>query len=195
MPFGRDQSWLVLGTSPSHQKWYERLSHARGDMTVITTNNGIETCPAPDYYWISDPRAWRRHREQIEPMRRSGTLVVTSKHLPGIAQRADVAVDVPVGFPPEQRSFERGRYANGRTSGSIMVQFAVNSGAWDVHIVGCEGWGTEKPRIMQWYVPLMKSIVRRCPDVRFTFYGDLKYAVSGDNVEIIRDLRADVLHA
>ncbi len=99
--------------------------------------------------------------------------------------------------------FMPGKYTASRLSGLFSLQYAVNNGATHVHLVGCEGYaakdhyfdaGEDTPfaknddLTADVIEPFTQAVVRACPGVEFTFYGDLQYKVAGSNVTKVRDL-------
>lgn len=165
--------WLILGGGPHADRLLPLALDRKPDITM-TTNAGLAHLAVPTYYWISDPSAIRRFMDEYLVAQRAGTLIVTSRHLQhrGVLDIADVRLDVPVEYPPEKAPFRRGRYVNGRTSGSIMVQFAVNKGATAIDCVAMQGWRPkQKDGIMEWHEPLMRSVMLSNPTIPFTFFG------------------------
>ena len=89
-------------------------------------------------------------------------------------------------------SFQRGKYTAARLSGLFALQYAINKGAKRVHLIGCEGYakgghyfdkGEDSPVgddfTTSHIEPFTWAVIKACPDVHFTFYGDLNYKVVG----------------
>ena len=94
--------------------------------------------------------------------------------------------------------FIPGKYTAARLSGLFCLQYAINNGATHVHLVGCEGYAAsghhfdtdvdsaeaiEENLTADFIGPFTQAVVKACPKVEFTFYGNLEYAIHGDNVE------------
>lgn len=190
--------WLVIGTSPDAKDMFREFQREQTFFNVsITTNAGLDVMGSllPTYYWVSDPRAIAKYRDRYAPLARLSTRIVTSKWIadPRITKLDPILLDVPVTFPPAKRPFKEAEYVNGRTSGSIMLQFAVNSGATVVHLIGMSGWKPPiKVDVMEFHVPVVRSVITRSPQTRFVWWGQPNHDLPDvENVEIIRGRQND----
>lgn len=98
-------------------------------------------------------------------------------------------------------AWEPGKYCPGMT-GLLAVQYAVNHGAREVHLVGMEGYTGKDDYFMGWptsmwclkefkgchpYSHMMRRIVRLSPQCRFICYGQMTYNLPYANVEYHED--------
>lgn len=193
--------WLVLGSGPGAREHYERAREQCG--VVATCGTGIEIEPSPDYYWMTDTlSAILNGSAAIHARDQHGTQIITGVHtmerVPGLGPYVDHIVRYSTQHETE---WTPGEYHNGRTSGCFLVQWAVNHGAREVHLVGMGGYRSsegqitvdydngkrgvaEYEQVMRSYAPMMRSIVRQSPKVRFVFHGRPNYECEGTNVEI-----------
>lgn len=206
--------WLIVGSSPSMPTFLEYVIRTRAEyFDVVATTNAAVTELArpggsgpiiPNYYAVMELKTPELYGRWYEQLRRDhGTMIVTSSL--ALANHIDVKPDIVLEITgwADQTGFVRGRYITGGTTGSHLIQLAVNLGAKHVTLIGMEGYrstpatqvvdsfdGKVGPKhgeahTRKWYGPLMQQVVSACPDVFFKFYGRLSYAVVGDNVQIV----------
>lgn len=203
--------WLIVGSSPSMPFFLEYLVKDRGwdlnspDLIVATANAALYElirygCYS-DYYAVMEICSPKLYGRMYEDARENhGTKIVTSSMAMNnkIGIDADIILEI-TGFS-DVAEFKRGRYITGGTSGSHLMQLAVNLGAKQVTLIGMEGYrSTPHTKVVdtfdgrlgpsfgakhteQWYGPLMQQVVSACPDVLFDFYGRLRYPMVGHNV-------------
>jgi CMP-N-acetylneuraminic acid synthetase len=195
--------WIVAGASPSAREGFAAARAAYPTATTITTNGGqglFEPPARPDHYLIFDSIACTKHREHAEVFAAHGTRTITL-HRDSRRALVDRGVHwfdefLPVNGAEHPGRFRQGSYASCGLSGLMCLQYALNHGAQGVHLVGMEGYadsghyfddqadqGPEKSsRFTRTLIePFVQSCIDACPDVQFTFYGDLNYRVSGSN--------------
>jgi hypothetical protein len=209
-------TWLVLGSSPSAPRFYDALWPAAWRMTTITTNSGwqmmlvADTClpTVPDYYFLSDPVAIELHARAARYMQKRGTTIIAKQ---SAAQGLGIGLDdsqilrVPLADYAERGDWTPGQYLNGRCSGAICLQHAVNAGAREIYLVGMDGYASQGKQIVRdsfdgrvgkssgktitdsWYAPLIQSIVAATPHIRYIVCGKPRYELAGSNVSIIND--------
>lgn len=162
------------------------------------------------YYWLHDHLAcdlfgdYARYCQQnrgtkIITLARSGPGALAMRGL----EQADEFIDAS--SPDHTVTWQRGKYTNARTSGGLCLQFAVNHGAKNIHIVGIEGYKSTADNIVidtfdgrlgkdtsnfqakAYQAPLFKLIADTCPDVQFTFYGKPVAPIEGPNIKWINE--------
>jgi N-acylneuraminate cytidylyltransferase len=196
--------WIVAGASPSAREGFAAARAAYPMATTITTNGGqglFDPPDRPDHYILFDSEACVKHREHAKAFAAHGSRTIT---LHRDSQRALVTRGVhwfdeflPLNGHDHPGRFSQGKYASCGLSGLMCLQYALNHGAQGVHLVGMEGYadsghyfddqadqGPEKSRRFTRTLiePFVQSCIDACPDVEFTFYGQLNYRVSGSNV-------------
>lgn len=174
--------WLILGSGPSAPDWYDKVRPLVDK--VATCNAGIELCPQPDVYALCEAATFPMYAEQYRKARETGTRVITIDCV-GPANKRDMDEVLPVLGPDifDMETWEKGVYRNGVTTGSILVQYAVNNGATEVHLVGFEGYHAKTGpgqfvKTNNYQGPLFYRMAAVCPEVQFTFYGRPLYDVS-----------------
>lgn len=213
MAFDRGRVWIVLGSGIGAAAAYRSLmldlAHEATRPLVATCNAGIHVEPAPTVYWLTDPVAADLYRDGAVTARDHAARVLTSihtlKHAPWMAR---VATDLLMYDSQWHKSWIPGRLCNGRTSGGFLVQLAAMSGASTVHLVGMAGYRSAPgklvrdyddgrkglamhDRTMNYYGPLLQSVMDQTPAVRFVFHGQPNYPWRGGNVEIRQDAPAE----
>lgn len=206
-------TWLVCGASPSVPEHLDQAyEHAGGtDANSIACNSAIYRWlirdEPLDFYWLHDADACRRYRDYAKYLQRiDGMRVITLDDGSGpdtlAARGIEYADEFIQAVPPNYTvSWERGQYTNTRTSGGIILQYAVNHGATEVHIVGMEGFKSRPGNVVvdhfdgstgreqnnfvtkAYQVPLFKLIAAKCPDVDFHFYGKPAVPFEGPNIQ------------
>jgi hypothetical protein len=196
--------WIVIGSSPSAAESLQR-AYARNPLAkTITTNRGhalFRGDRGPDVYHLHDMNACQIHHADALRMAGKGVWLTTLRRQSERALR-DRGVDgfdefLELASHDHPGRFQRGQYASCGLSGLICLQYVLNHGATHVHLVGMEGYaddehyfdgsedlGAEKNKRFTTTLiqPFIQSCIDACPDVRFTFYGNLNYEVSGSNV-------------
>lgn len=192
-----NSTWLILGASPDADDVYARVRPTLKDVTVATCNSGIDIEPEPHVYWISDRKAAKMHLNAIRLARSLGTHIITS----GMTAMydndiRDVAHEVVCYSLHPSTVWTPGKYVNSRTSGAMLVQYAVNSGATEIHLVGFCGYMTTKQRrcveyfhgvvggewcesVMKTYGPLLQNIIDQSPQVKWIMHGEVGYPWCG----------------
>lgn len=197
-------AWIICGAGPDAR---EMLATVRGrypSATTITTNQGIELFPAPDrpdVYFLTDSCGCRLYHDQAMDAQRRGSRMVTLRREIGpLKDRGLESFDefVPAGSAKVCNQFVRGMYTAGLT-GLLCLQYAINHGAKQVHMVGMNGYIggsgvdyfesdgpanlgiTKRSHTENIIVPFTQSAIDSCPDVEFIVYGRLNYNVSGAN--------------
>lgn len=187
--------WMVLGSSPSAPYYFGSIQSDR----VISSGDGILLI-RPDYYLVNEYNALDRHETIRLRCQAQGTKVLVSDYV-DLHKHLGYAVDevIPLLVPGEDldnswKRWEPGRYVFS-VSGAVGLQYAVNHGATEIHMVGMEGYtggadyftgqiGHQGAKVFTTtsYAPLLRLIVSKCPGVQFITYGDLVYDLSGPNV-------------
>jgi len=205
--------WMVLGSSPSAPE-----HHNTPDVDVsISSGDGI-LLRSPTYYLIVEESAIWRHPKERQRAQNDGTKVLLTDNLVNSVRGAKfqkfldrtskymfpydelVRCNVPI-RKNSWKSWRRGSYIRS-CSGVVALQYAINHGATDIHMVGMEGYtalegpqyfngqpaNNKSHRFAQMcHFPLTQRIIAQCPDVSFTTYGRLTYDLFGDNVTHLRD--------
>ncbi len=211
--------WLAVGSSPGAVAWLSHvmeLPAVRGAHT-ITTNRGIELFAddsPPDVYFLggellTEGEQFAKQREAGRRIKDMGSRVVGLARTPEINAEwgidwLDEFIIIDVGCWKPWK-FIRGHYTACHLSGLFCLQYAVNHGAKNVHLVGMEGYGSsghyfdgsedsvaanDKDLTVGHIEPFTQAVVKACPKVEFTFYGNLEYAIHGDNVTKVFELPA-----
>lgn len=102
--------------------------------------------------------------------------------------------DIGATFIESWKVWEHGMYCQSN-AGILALQWAVNHGATEVHMVGMEGYtggidyftgekGNDKSAMYfrQTFWPHTQRIVDKCPDIQFITYGKMNYPLKGNNV-------------
>ena len=166
-------TWLVLGSSLSAPDYLKKVS---GEYDIsIATNVGINLLQ-PDYYFLSDKLAISKHLTKAIEMQKLGMKLIMREN------RLEADINIEFGKPKVNQTFVRGEYVHPRFSGLICMQFAINSGATKILVVGHGGYGSSG----QWVPSFMQSMVNVCPDIQFVFYGDLTYTITGNNASFVK---------
>jgi len=198
-----EQAWIVCGSGPDAR---EMLAVARArypGAMAITTNAGINlfvTPDRPDVYFLTDARGCQIYHEQAKAIQKQGSRLVTLRRdIQALKQRRVDHFDqfVPITGGPSQ--FVRGGYT-ACLSGLLCVQYAINNGARQIHLVGMNGYtGTNGGDYFGQYEPpnrgrkrrmhtesvigpFMQAAVESCTDIEFVAYGQLNYPMAGPNV-------------
>ncbi|MHC4176682.1 MAG: hypothetical protein ACYSWU_04200 [Planctomycetota bacterium] len=208
---GKD--WIVVGSSPSAAEWLPVVRERYPDAVTMTTNRGINLFEdTPDIYYFGDervlfPETFEEYRETARRLKQEGAHTVGLLRLPEVMTEWDVEwiddkLTVRIGSWRPWK-FVKGKYTAVSLSGLFCLQYAVNQGAEGVHLVGMEGYGDEGhyfdggrdsqvakdlQRTTEVIGPFTQALVKACPEVQFTFYGQLNYTVAGANVTLRKDL-------
>lgn len=192
--------WMILGASPSAQ-----------DNCLLPVVDFVAGAGKsilfyrPDYYFIIERRSLWLHPEELKLARVNGTKVIVRKFLiPNVIEKlqaegkysGDYPHDFAINLKNDWKDWEPGDYVNAN-SGAVALQWAINHGATEIHLVGCEGYrgpghidycdGTasnkhNKQRSEKEYVPLLKKIIKKCPEIKFFVYGNSTYKLKNENV-------------
>ena len=194
------QTWICVGGGPSAPRWMPRAICDYPLATTITTNSGILLC-VPDYYFIYDHVALPKFCRVAQVYQNYlKTSIVTLKYKREEVEATGLRVDHTV--DQEQKLDRQGPLIDLNFSGLYSVIFALRHRAKVIVAVGNEGyahaknqphhWDCEQPsgthlgEYTQTYIaPWWQDTIRSCPKVKFRFYGQLNYSVSGPNVEVI----------
>lgn len=206
-----DKTWLIVGSSPSVTTFVDPALACVGERgQTMTTNSGWQLFataesarwPRPDYYLLSDPIAIEAHARAAGWMRHRGTRIVgrVGMNIRGVP----VDDQIDLADYAQRDPWQPGTFVNGRTSGTICVQFAVNRGARVVVIIGMDGYLSSPGNVVretfdarmgkasgsaisrEWQVPLLQQIVTASPQITFVLAGHLSYSLHGDNVIMAR---------
>jgi len=183
-------TWLVLGSSLSAPDYLKKVS---GEYDIsIATNVGINLLQ-PDYYFLSDKLAISKHLTKAIEMQKLGMKLIMREN------RLEADINIELGKPKVNQTFVRGEYVHPRFSGLICMQFAINSGATKILVVGHGGYNELDPgpdvhskssnwrgHSLLWIPSFMQSMVNVCPDIQFVFYGDLTYTITGNNASFVK---------
>jgi hypothetical protein len=195
---------MVLGASPSAPSYFEIP-----DVDVIASAGAAILLYRPDWYFIFERDPLWLHEDRLKDARANGTKVVVNggwreyiKKTKGedYEYPCDEWIDDYCygGVFNSHRHWTPGIYAQ-TVGGCLALQWAVNHGAKEVHIVGLEGYTGEVDYFTgergnatglrltrKGYGPLMQKIISLSPDIQFIVYGELKYPLDGDNVSLVQ---------
>lgn len=180
------------------------------NLVVATANAGLYELIRyqcwSDYYGVMERDSPKLYGRMYNDARDNhGTRIVTSSLAMLNIAKIDPDIVLEITGWSDSHVFERGEYITGATTGSHLIQLAVNFGAKYVTLIGMEGYkstpstqvidtfdGRKGPKFghkhtKQWYGPLMQQVVVACPDVQFEFYGRLEYPMEGKNVVLISE--------
>ncbi len=193
----------MLGASPSAPTYCDIEVDA-----VASSGDGIRL-RRPDFYFVDEQEALWRYEDEQAKARAAGTKVILSEHLRQVIRSEKGPVyqypcdlmmkQYPISYFSSHRIWVRGITVP-MCGGGLALQFAVNHGGKDIHLVGLEGYrgeghkdyftgqmgnslGIKYTKVV--YGPFVRKVVTRLQDVHFTFYGDLSYEVEGDNVTFV----------
>ena len=196
--------WMVLGASPSAPEF-----HTVPNVDVVVSAGDGILLQRPDYYILTEEVSLRRYHDERHKARALGTKVIIRDGLRSVFRdKMGSDFDFPCdgyisdftngSYKHSHKWYVPGKYAHS-CAGCLALQWAVNHGAIEVHMVGLEGYtggvdyfngnqGNDlSARVTQSnYGPLVQRIVETHPDVQFTAYGDLKYSLTGDNVSFVK---------
>jgi len=211
-------SWMVLGSSPTAPTYH---SIPEVDY-VIASGDGI-MLRDPDFYMMIEKSALHRHiKLYYTAQQRGHTKILITDHIEIYARQAkymdklvklglrDANNNTPIynerlvidqfQKPDAWELWKPGNmfYA---ASGIMALQYAINQGANEIHMVGLEGYNKEKeffyfnsedsagplPNVgsfeLQAYShKLTQKMVDLLPDVSFITYGSLNFTLTGQNV-------------
>ena len=190
--------WMVLGSSPTAAKYCTAVEVDR----VVSAGEAL-TLRRPDVYIIAEINRLHTHEKLKREIRKKGTLIYVSgciyshieKHLDG-QYPCDGYLPCVIDNEKHWNRWEPGLYVM-TCSGATAVQYAVNHGAEEIHLVGMEGYrgpgevtyftgekGSEQgvKFLREMYAPLMQLIVSSCPEIQFFTYGQMEYDLAGENV-------------
>ena len=174
--------WMVLGASPTAPNYCDLDVDV-----VIAAGDGI-TLRHPDYYIVCEPRGMNRYIRRRKDERRLGMKVIVTHHFGGCKFPYDIVVNVVAVY--DSSNWHRGQYMAG-PSGVLGLQYAVNNGATEVHLVGMEGYTSNADyftgmsstpndiQTIREFPALMQGIVDACPDIDFHIYGNPIYTLKG----------------
>ena len=195
---------MVLGASPSAPEF-----HKVPNVDVVASAGDGILLQRPDYYILTEEVSLRRYHDERYEARALGTKVIIRDGLREVFRtKMGSSFDFPCdgyisdftsgSYQRSHKCYTPGKYAHS-CAGCLALQWAVNHGATEVHMVGMEGYtggidyfngnqGNDKSaRVTQSnYGPLVQRITETHPDVQFTAYGDLKYSLTGDNVSLVQ---------
>lgn len=217
--------WLILGSSPSMPDYVDhafdrwRGLGSRGPGAWCTTNAGVFEAMRymlaigdawdrrPDYYGIVELETLPRFKRYIDVLVAWGTKLVTTSRTvnAGLQLPADVVLPVPAGQPTDN-PWQPGEYRCCASTGAYLVQFAVNSGATHVIMVGMDGYtshggdlhvdtfdgrlgapaAAEHQRTMT--VPLLQQVAERSQQVKFEQFGRPTFGISARNWSVRSEL-------
>lgn len=204
--------WIVIGSSPSAPEGLRAARSAYPDARTITTNSSANLFTGkdrPDVYHLHDSIACKEHQEDARRFAALGSHLTTldrTNHSALVGRKVDWFDEfLPLVNYTHPGRFQQGVYASCGLSGLMILQYALNNGAKGVHIVGQEGYADKdhyfdasKPDLgmkkglaftRDQIGPFIQSCVDACPDVHFTFYGNLNYPIAdGSNVTFVKDL-------
>lgn len=200
------QAWIVCGSGPDAR---ENLAIARARLPhaqVICTNMGIrlfEPPDRPDVYFLTDMRGCQLYHDDAKAAKSRGTRLVTLRRAPqAIKQRRLEHFDQFVPILNQPNVFVRNAYTAG-LSGLLCLQYAINAGAREIHLVGMNGYtGQRNGDYFDAYEPenkgrrramhtenvigpFIQAAIDGCPDVEFVFWGQVNYPAAGPNVRRI----------
>lgn len=207
--------WIVIGSSPSAPAGLRAALAVAPDARTITTNRGhllFEGDDRPDVYHLHDSVACEEHRQTAVDLAAKGS------HMTTLARASDRALKVrnvdwfdeflTLVSHTHPGRYQHGVYASCGLSGLMILQYALNNGARTVHVVGLEGYAdkghyfdggpdlTQKKGLAftrDQIGPFVQSCVDACPEVQFTFYGELNYPIAdGPNVTFVKELSCDL---
>ena len=195
---------MVLGASPSAPEF-----HSIPNVDVVASAGDGILLHRPDYDILTEEVSLRKYHAERYEARKLGTKVFIRDGLRSVFRdKFGSDFDFPCdgyisdftngSYHNSHKWYEPGRYAHS-CAGNLALQWAVNHGATEVHMVGMEGYtggidyfngnqGNDKSaRVTQAsFGPLTQRIVETHPNVQFTAYGDLKYPLEGDNVSLVQ---------
>jgi len=201
-----EQAWIVAGAGPDAREMLA-LARARHPVAqIVTTNEGInlfEPPDRPDAYFLTDAKACEIYGQKSRDIQARGTRLVTLRRDPqALKMRRVDHCDEFVAISGAHNQFVRNGYTAG-LSGLLCLQYAINQGARQIHLVGMNGYtgqkngdyfdghepaNTGRKRHMHTETviqPFTQAAVDECQDIEFVFYGALNYSVAGPNVRRI----------
>lgn len=205
-----DPEWVIVGSSAGAPEWLPAVLAATKNPVVMTTNSGrllFESDRRPDIYFlggevIGNLGIFAPHIAAAKEFQKAGTWTVGLKRDPedlvvNDMDWLDQYLEVDYGEWGQWR-FHRGHYGAVGISGLFCLQYAVNNEAKHIHCIGMEGYAGKNDYfdgspdsqaeftdiIIQ---PFTQALVSGCPDVSFSFYGNLLYEVTAPNVQIHKD--------
>ncbi len=196
--------WMVLGASPSAPEF-----HMIPDIDVVASAGDGILLQRPDYYFLTEEISLDLFESERFEARMLGTKVVLngqlrkkirSKFGENFVFPCDEYIDEfsDGSYMSSYKRYRPGQYAHA-CAGCLALQWAVNHGATEVHMVGMEGYaggvdyfdgrrgndGSAKAT-RQSYRHLIQRIVDTHLDIKFFAYGKLVYSLDGDNVSLIQ---------
>lgn len=204
------REWVVVGSSPSAPDFWPTLGdRLDGAPVTITANRGaaLFNGQRPDFYFLGGEimegvQPFTEHLDAGRELQKAGSTVVGIRGAQEFHE-ADLAwfneyLNVDVGHWGEWR-FHPGHYTAASLSGLFCLQFAANHNPAAIHCIGMEGYGDGEhyfdgsPNTTATYTPVViepftQALIDACPDIPFTFYGNLEYDLTAQNVTITTDL-------
>ncbi len=199
----RPKRWMVLGASPSAEKY-----HSVPEADAVAAAGASILIHRPDFYFVNEVGSLWKYTEELDEARRLGTKVILSRKLrnylsnnkpPSYRYPCDEFLDTKECNDEEPaREWELGSYVP-ICGGVLALQWALNHGASEIHLVGMEGYGGPEDVIYfnggygtnhsenytkNIYAPLLRTIVSGMPDVCFVIYGTPVYDLVGSNVDL-----------
>ena len=175
-------NWLILGCGPTAGEW---LLEAAPNCTVSATcNDGIEMIPNPDYYAMVEQGPFEQFKLAYRAAQERGTKLISHDKTGGrFHDRIDVIVPVLGPQEFEIQSWAKGLWRNACTAGSLIVQYAANNGATEIHLVGMDGYtqadGPDQLVKTHCYQgPLLARMAQVMPQTTFIFYGRPRYEIA-----------------
>lgn len=187
--------WLIIGGGPSRVRWADAMN-GEGRVRVACANAGIDVCRDAGLYtqwvWLSDPVAIARYAGSVRDMRERGTQLVTSDTAVINIETAGLTVDLAFHTPAiaGRHPFVYRSWCRPMFSGLMLLQAVVNTqDVREVALAGFDGYaaGEKNHGDTEGIIrPFMQSMVEALPRVRFVWVAEPRYAISGDNVEVVR---------
>ena len=196
--------WMVLGASRSAAQFYEVPV-----VDVVASAGDAILLQRPDWYFLAEERSLDLFESERAEARMLGTKVVLNGQL---RKKIRNKFGENFIFPCDEyineftngsvmssyKRYRPGHYAH-TFAGGFALQWAVNHGATEVHMVGMEGYtggvdyfdgryGNDRgaKTTKRSYCHLIQRIVDTHPCVQFFAYGKLVYSLDGDNVSLIQ---------
>lgn len=199
---------MVLGASPSAPEY-----HKEPDVDAVASAGDAILLRRPGFYFINEQGALWKHANKLSEARQLGTQVILADHLyqvirqrkgPAYSYPCDMFLKLyPISCYKSWRIWVLGLYVP-MCGGGMALQWAINHGATEVHMVGMEGYtggadyfagqaGTDDGPAYnkQVYVPFLQRVISQRPQVQFTVYGNPSYELQGDNVTLIGNNQGD----
>lgn len=187
---------LIVGTSPGARVHLDALWATDFEM-VLTANAGCHLVPNPTHYMLYDSKAAKLYERIYRAMQGNGTKLVrtvmmktaNSRDNPLYRKAVEQSLRTRSNYDdfawflpwPGECQWEPGTYVQAKRVGVLMLQYAANSGADEIHVAGCQGFTPPGN-----YEAMMAFVPTRVPMQRFVFHGPLTYEghLRGANVAV-----------